>query len=146
MGMRLSERFEELFTVKQTKHTNGRLLFTFLLIFAVVAILPLYFKYEDYSYAKYKAAYQEVKLAVEEFHAAQGEYPISTPIQWENEKHLSEFFTEGRTHGRLYYADVEQLPQLKELKYTYIIDIDRGTLYTSQFIVYRYVRWHMGVL
>ncbi len=146
MGIRLSERFEELFTVKQTKHTNGRLLFTFLLVFVAAAILPLYFRYEDYTYAKYKAAYQEVKAAVEEFHAVKGEYPIGHPIQWDNEKQLKAFFSKGRTHGRLYYVDVEQLTQLKELKYTYLIDIDRGTLYTSQFIAYRLERWHMGTL
>ncbi|MBS4039182.1 MAG: hypothetical protein KGZ81_01140 [Flavobacteriales bacterium] len=147
LGMltRFSEKIEELFTVKQTKYTNGRLMFTFLMIFAVVAILPMYFKYEDYAYAKYKEAYQTAQAVVRQYHSEKGEYPTTGPVQWEKEKSLQEFFSEGLTHGRLYYVDAELVPELKNFKYRYIVDIDRGTLYTSQHIAYRLKRWHMGL-
>ena len=146
MLTRLSEKFEDLFTVKQTKHTNGRLFFTFCFIFIVVAILPIYFKYEDYAYAKYKEAYQEAQTVVKQYYSEKGEYPMTDPIRWEKEKSLQDFFSKGLSHGRLYYVDVELVPALKTLKYRYIIDIDRGTLYTSEFIAYRLERWHMGIL
>lgn len=145
MLSRLSEKFEGLFVVKQTQHTNTRLFLTFCLIFVVMAILPLYFKYEDYNYGKYKVAYQEARSIVRQYHGEHGEYPIGGAVDLREEKSLRDFFADGLTHGRLYYVDLELVPALSALKYRYIIDIDRGTLYTSEHVAYRLERWHLAV-
>lgn len=142
----LSEKIEGLFTVQRTQQTNTRIFLNFCLIFVVIAILPLYFKYEDYNYGKYKAAYQEATTLVEQYHSERGEYPIGEVVDLNAEKSLKNFFAEGFSHGRIYYVDLQQLPALSALKYRYIVDIDRGILYTSEHVAYRLKRWHLAVL
>lgn len=143
---KLLKKIDNLFTVKRTKQTPGRIFITFCILLMVVASVPIYFIYEDYTYGKYKEEYYLVKQHIESYKQLEGNYPIGKPIDWKEEKDLALFFEENHLSRdkRLYYIDDSSIPQIRELKYTFIIDVDRGTLYTSEFVVYYFRRLHLA--
>jgi len=143
---RLLEKIENLFVINRKQTTYTRAFISFIIVLAGVAVLPTYFKYEDYTYAKYKKEYDSVVEIVEQYNKEYGRYPLGEPINWAKEKNLNLFFTENKLSGNreLYYIDIKLLDELKNNKYTYIIDVQHGKLYTREFVVYKNRRWHFA--
>lgn len=142
---KLGEKIEDLFTVKQTKYTGKRVLITFAFVILAVMSLPLYFMYEDYAYEKYLQEYSVVSNNVKAYYEANGQYPVGEEISWESEKDLRIFFEENKLNynRRLYYIDNSLMSEAEDYENTYIIDIDYGTLFTSEFKIYHFERWHL---
>lgn len=143
---KIMEKIENLFVLDRKETTYKRAVLGFIIVLAGVAILPLYFKYEDYTYAKYKKEYDFVVEVVEKYNGENSSYPIGEPINWANEKNLKLFFTENQlsTNRQLYYIDTTLIKELENSKYTYIIDGQRGNVYTREFVVYKNRRWHLA--
>lgn len=147
MLQKIGDKIEDLFTVKQTKYTGKRLIITLGLAILFIFSLPIYFKYEDYAYEKYKQHYQEATQIIIDYYQAYGVYPTGDQIKWDQEKNLNTFFTENNfnKNRRLYYIDLDVLPEIKAKPFTYILDIDHGVLYTREFRVYQNRRWHLAI-
>jgi hypothetical protein len=141
----LHEKIESLFEVKQTSYTGKRIFFTFILIVLVAASLPIYFRYEEKVHEDYAQEYGEVKKWVAAYKSIHEEYPLGQLVSLEDEKELKAFLGGNRLNSerRLYYANVEKLPELNQLKYTYIIDVDHGTLFTAEYVIYNMRRMHI---
>ena len=141
----LHEKVESLFEVRQTSYTGKRILFTFILIVLTAASLPLYFRYEEKVHEGYALDYGEAKKWVATYKAIHGEYPSGQLVSLEDENDLRKFFVENRLNSerRLYYANAEKLPELNQLKYTYIIDVDHGALFTAEYVIYNMRRMHV---
>jgi hypothetical protein len=141
----LYEKVESLFEVRQTSYTGKRIFLTFILIVLAAASLPLYFRYEEKIHEDYALAYGEAKNWISTYRASHGEYPLGQLVSLEDEKDLKKFFEENRLNveRRLYYANVEKLPELNQHKYTYIIDVDHGTLFTAEYVIYNMRRMHV---
>ena len=141
----LHEKMESLFEVKQTEYTGKRILFTFVLIVLMAASLPLYFRYENHAHDRYTQDYERVKEWVVAYEMEHGDYPLGERVVLEDEKHLMAFFQQNHLNPdrNLFYVSDEKLPQLNELKRTYILDADFGILYTAEYIIYDMRRMHL---
>lgn len=142
----LLEKLEGLFVVKRKETTYKKGLFALVLVLIAGFSLPIYFKYEDYAYGKYKEEYDYVVGEIEMYRDENNNYPLGDPINWNNEKDLKKFFVENKfsTNRELYYIDEYVISELKDKKHTYIIDPQNETVYTSEFIVFHYRRWHFA--
>ncbi|MCC5911198.1 MAG: hypothetical protein JJT76_12245 [Clostridiaceae bacterium] len=148
MLQRILEKLDTLFTVKQTKYTGKRIFITFCLVVLSVFSLPIYHKYEDYTYGRYSDQYQQASSIIQEYYSEYGEYPVSHSIDWKKEKNLNKFFQENRydrSRRSLYYVDEDLIPEIDQLRYNYLIDINTGTLYTREWVPYKYRRWHLAI-
>jgi len=143
---KILEKMEGLFVVNRKETTYKRGFLAFILVLAGVAILPAYFKYEDYTYAKYKAEYNYVIEIVEKYNEEHGSYPLGEAINWNKEKNLNLFFEESNfsRNRELYYIDINLMSGLENNKYTYIIDSNKGNIYTREYVVYQNRRWHFA--
>lgn len=143
---KIKGKLEDLFVVKQTKYTGKRIFFTFALVILMGMSLPIYFMFEDYNYEKYLIEYEMVDANIKAYYEAEGLYPAAEAIKWDNEKNLRYFFEDNHfnLNRRLYYVDITLMPNISEINYTYIIDIDTGTLFTSEFKIYHFKRWHFA--
>ncbi len=141
---KLLEKFEGLFYVRRKEPTYRKALFTLTLVLITGFSLPIYLKYEDYSYGKYKEEYNSVVEIVQRYKDQNEEYPIGNIVNWDNEEDLNMFFKDNNLSrsSSLYYIDINILDELKDKKYTYIIDIEKNNMYTSEFVVYNFRRWH----
>lgn len=133
-----------LFTVKQTKHTWKRVVFTFVLVILMVMSVPLYFRYERAVYENYYDEYMQAKQLIMEYYKVHEEFPIGERFDFAKEKDLRIFFTEHKMsmNRKLYYVDTALLLELKDFKYTYVIDVDNQFVFTREFVVYAMERWH----
>lgn len=146
---RVLEMIDELFTVKQSKFTKSKLFFTFILALVGFMLFPIFFRIEDYNYNKYKSDYNYGQEIITEYHQKMGEYPVKEAVDLNKEEKLKEFLSKNNKddeNTRLYYIDVGLVPRINELKYTFIVDIDKGTLYTRESIAYRFARWHFAIM
>lgn len=144
---KLSDKLENLFVVDQKKQTGKGIFSTFLIALAIFLIIPGYVRYSKYVYKGYKERYDAVKSSVTAYYETHGVYPIGDAINWGKEKDLSRFMETNRMgkDRRLYYINPSLLPDLGKLKETYLIDIDYGMLYTSEYRIYQFTRWHYAV-
>ncbi|ABR50279.1 hypothetical protein Amet_4199 [Alkaliphilus metalliredigens QYMF] len=142
----LMDKLDSLFTVERKDNNFKRIFMTFVLLILVGVSLPMYFMYEDYAYNKYKDHYEQVKTVVEEYKLQEGVYPVGEEMSWSDEKQLNTFFQSNNFNQarQFYYIDKSLLSQWVPSKYTYIIEIDTGTLYTSEFVVFKNKRWHLA--
>ncbi|KAB3534128.1 hypothetical protein F8154_09325 [Alkaliphilus pronyensis] len=145
---KISDFIENIFSVSYTKQTRGKTFFALVLAVIGVFMLPIFFKIEDYNYAKYKEEYSLAEEIVNEYYSQSNTYPIGGPIEWDKEKKLYKFFKEGNLNmnRRLYYINADLVPEIKDFKHKYLVDIDKGTLYTQKSVAYRFRRWHFALL
>ena len=143
----LRDRIEILFTVKQEKQTGKGILISFIIAVLIFISMPIYFRYEDYAYGRFQKSYHAVKDRVMAYYEVHGAYPQGNEINWEQEKNLARFFEANGMdkNRRLFYLDTEWLSELGQLKETYLIDIDYGMIYTSDFQIFHFARWHYAV-
>ena len=140
------EKMDSLFNVERKELTYKKGFFMLALILLAGFSIPLYSKYEDYKYSQYKPEYNSVVEIVESYKNQEGEYPIGSKVNLNKEKDLSKFFTENSLSwgNELYYIDTSLIDELEKTKYTYIVDIDKEKIYTSEFVVYKFRRWHFA--
>ncbi|SCY50698.1 type II secretion system protein [Alkaliphilus peptidifermentans] len=148
MITKISEVFDNMFTVSHKKQTRGKTFFAFVIAIIGIFMLPIFFKVEDYNYAKYREQYLIAESVIEEYYTTHEKYPVGGAIQWDREKKLNKFFRESNltANRRLYYINTDLVPEVKNLKHVFIIDIDQGTLYTRKSVAYRFRRWHFALL
>ena len=142
----LFEKLEGLFVVERKETTYKKAVIG--LIFVIIAGFSpyLYIRYEEYQYGKYKAEFDFVVEVVESYRAENNEYPLGHRIHWDNEKDLKQFFVENkwRLNRELYYIDTNAMEDLKNIKYTYIVDPETEQIYTSEFVIAHFKRWHFA--
>lgn len=145
MWEKIHEKIESVFEVKQTKYTGKRIFLTFGLIVFMAFSLPLYFMYEEKVHQAYAEEYQQVKNWTTAFYHQEGHYPLGERVILDAEKDLSVFFQENNlnTARDFYYVDKEEIPQIKGLEYTYVIDGANGALFTTEYVIYRMRRRHI---
>lgn len=141
---KIIDKLEGLFIVDRKKTTYKKAFFGLILVIIAGFTMPAYFRYESYVYEKYKEEYSYVADRVKVYKNENGVYPLGEPIDWNKEKNLDKFFVENNfsKNNELRYIDTNLLEELKEKKYTYIIDVETGKIYTSEFVVYNIKRWH----
>lgn len=145
MAQWFAEWREGLFEVRQSTFTGRKIFFSFCLLMLIGMSLPMYFMYEDRVQEKYAHEFTMVREAAGEYREATGGYPVGDPINWEREKNLAEFFRESHleTTRQLYYLDPDQLTDPGRVRYTYIIDVNTGLMFTSEYVIYRMRRMHI---
>lgn len=142
----LFEKLEGLFVVER-KETSYKKAVIGLIFVIIAGFSPyLYIRYEDYQYGKYKAEFDFVVENVENYRTENNEYPLGSVVRWNDEKDLNKFFVENkwRTNRELYYIDIEGIEDLKNIKYTYIVDPETEQIYTSEFVIAHFKRWHFA--
>lgn len=144
MFIKILEKLDGLFTVKQTQYTRKRVFFNLFLAILVIMSLPIYFYYEDWNYEKYLVEYNQASQLINEYTEVNGVYPIGEAVEIQKEKDLYDFFKEMNLSltREFYYVDMTLLPEFKDFKYTYIIDSTNRYIYTSESVVYKMARWH----
>lgn len=140
----ISDWFEKLFEVKRKKQTPLSIFVMLILLFLLGNSLFILMHYQKKSYEAFAIEYSTVKSAVLKYENDHGEYPIGSSVDWSKEKNLTMFFEEnGLTMGlQYYYVNISLLELSEKVKKTYVIDVDRGILYTREFEIYGLKRWH----
>jgi hypothetical protein len=140
----MMEWFERLFEVKQSKFTLKKVFFTFLLFLLMGSSLQLTMYYQSYRYDDFAAEFNAVREAYTVYEGEQGSQPIGEPINWQRERQLAKFFesTNFTRGAEFYYLDLNALGLKKNVKRTYVIDLERNRLYTREFVTYDMRRWH----
>lgn len=141
---KILDKLDALFYVNRKKLTYKKGCLMFVLVLLAGFSLPIYIKYEDYTYDKYKAEYNYVLEILETYKSEEGEYPIGEKADLNEEDDLKEFIMQNnfRIGNDLYYIDTSLIDKLGDIKNTYIIDMDTHRIYTGEFVVYRFTRWH----
>ena len=137
--------FDSLFEVKQSKFTLKKVFLTFALFILVGSALPMTMVYQKNNYAAYAQEFFMVEEAVEQFVKVHGYLPIGNEVDWKKEKDLRAFFeTSSVTMGTtFYYLDLNMLTLETPVERTYVIDHERESIYTREFVSYDMRRWHI---
>ncbi|HAS74041.1 MAG TPA: hypothetical protein DCS67_07845 [Clostridiales bacterium UBA8960] len=142
--IKFTDWFDRLFEVKRKKQTPFSIFVMVILLFLLGNSLFILMHFQKKSYEAFAVEYRTVKAAVLDYKNETGEYPIASTVNWSKEKNLSMFFEEnGLTMGtQFYYVEQSLLSIPDKVKKTYILDVDRGILYTREFEIYGLKRWH----
>lgn len=141
---KLLEKFEDLFVPKRKETTYKRAMIGLVLVLMAGFSMPAYFRYEDHIYEKYKYEYNQIREKVNQYKGEYGTYPIREAIIWSKEENLREFIEDKKLtiSDQVYYLDQKLIEGSEDTKYTYMIDIRTERIYTREFVVYKFSRWH----
>ncbi len=145
MWEKVQESIESIFEVKQTKYTGKRIFFTFCLVVLMAFSLPMYFRYEAKVHHAYATEYQQVKAWTVAYYQQHGNYPVKEQVALADEKDLAVFFETYHLDENqdIYYLQQEKWPHTEALKYTYVINVNQGTLFTTEYVIYHMRRMHI---
>lgn len=140
----MGDWFERLFEVKHEKQTLKKF-FSFVLFIILGSSVYIVMTYQNYRYDEYSNEYGRVEEALESYKEIYGVYPLGSEVNWKDERRLKKYFSSNNfTRGeKFYYIDLKSLDLTDQVKRTYLIDIDRDRLYTSEFVIYDMRRWHI---
>ncbi len=141
---KILDKLDTLFYLNRGELTYKKGCFMIVLVLLVGFSLPIYIKYEDYTYGKYKAEYTYVEEMLETYKSEEGNHPVGEKVDLNKEDDLKQFIMQNnfKIGNDLYYIDTSLIDELANVKNTYIIDTDSNRIYTSEFAVYRFTRWH----
>lgn len=143
--MKIQDWFDSLFEVKQKKQTGLTILGSFLLLILVGNSLFFILTYQKRAYEAFQVEYTLVKDALNMYMSHADTPPLKEAISWDKEKDLALFFEENNLSksASYYYLDLEALALATKPKKTYILDVERMVLYTSEFVSFGMRRWHL---
>lgn len=143
--MKIQDWFDSLFEVKRKKQTGFTILGSFLLLMLVGNSLFFLLTYQKRAYEAFQVEYALVKDALNMYMSHADTPPLKEAISWDKEKDLAIFFEENNLSKSTsyYYLDLEALALATKPRKTYILDVERMVLYTSEFVSFGMRRWHL---